>query len=82
VATYIHRTVTTTREEWEVPAGPSGGFCAGDMYRAFSAADRAYREEYGIHTDAPLSDDALWVAGQEDGSVVISFQARPNHNHT
>ncbi|MEE2040114.1 hypothetical protein Q8791_23125 [Nocardiopsis sp. CT-R113] len=76
MATHTHRTVTTTRHEWEVPANPAGNSQIGDFCRAFDAAATQYRREHGIHADDPLSDDALQVTGQEDGAVVISYEAR------
>ncbi|WP_160051195.1 hypothetical protein [Nocardiopsis sp. FR26] len=75
MAAYTHRTVHTITEEWEVPAGPSG-VPIGEFSRALTAASRVYRDTHGLDHYTALPDDALWVAGREDGSVVISFQAR------
>lgn len=74
MATHTHRTVTTTRQEWHIPANQHGHLHIGEFSRAYSAAAVAHRRDLGLVPDDPLSDDALQVTGQEDGSVVISYE--------
>lgn len=76
MAIHTHRTVTTTRQEWLVPANPRGHIQIGDFSRAYDAAMAGYRAETGTDPHTFPADDALQVAGQEDGSVVISFESR------
>ena len=70
--TWTWRTVTGTRREWEVPTAEPWGACLGDIRSAILAASMAYREQYGLEKDAPLSDDAMRFKVTDD-AIVISF---------
>ncbi|WP_329131435.1 hypothetical protein OG552_10200 [Streptomyces sp. NBC_01476] len=72
MATYEHRKVTSVRHEWIVPATEPWGAAHAEIGKAWSAADRAYRETHGLDKDTPLSDDAIWFHVTDD-AVVIRF---------
>lgn len=68
----LHRTITVTRHEWEVPAGPSG-VSGGEVCAAIDQAAVCYRTAHGLSELAALPDDALWITAG-DLSVAISFE--------
>lgn len=70
--TWSSRTITSTRHEWEVPAAEPWGAAAAEVGKAWSAADRAYREVHGLPAEGALSDDALRFRVRDD-AIVISF---------
>lgn len=72
MATFTSRTVTITRREFLVPAGPFGAPAA-EINKAWAAADQEYRKEHGVPQDQPLSDDAI-VFRPGDDEIVISFE--------
>ena len=72
MATWSHRTVTSTRQEWEVPATRPWGACLGDIQSAILAASNAYREAHGLPEDHQLWDDALRLH-VTDEAILISF---------
>jgi len=72
MAAWSHRTVTSTREEWEVPAAAPWGACLGDIQSALLAASNAYRAAHGLPEDHQLWDDVLRLHVTDD-SIVISF---------
>lgn len=71
MATYTSRTVTSTRREWIVPAGPYGA-TLGDIAAAMNAATEDYRHYHLVGDQAPISDDALRFHVTDD-EIVISF---------
>lgn len=72
MATFSHRRVTTTRHEWRVPAAEPWGAAAGEIGKAWAAAEAEYRHLNNIPQDAPLSDDSMWFHVADD-EVVITF---------
>jgi hypothetical protein len=72
MASYSRRTLTVTREEFTVPAGPHGAPAA-EIAKAWNAAERMYRNAHGLAEDAALADNAL-VFRPGDDEIVISFE--------
>ena len=72
MATWSHRTVTSTRKEWTVPAEQPWGAVLGDIQGAILAAAHAYREAHGLPKEQQLWDDALRFHVTDD-AIVISF---------
>jgi hypothetical protein len=74
MATFSHRTVTSTRHEWRVPAAEPWGAAAEEISKAWGAATTTYRDINNLPADAVLSGNALTfhVADDED-EIVISF---------
>lgn len=72
MATWSHRTVTSTREEWTVPAAEPWGAFLGDVYSAIATASNAFRQQRGLPQDRALPDDALRFKVGDD-AIVISF---------
>jgi hypothetical protein len=72
VATYSHRTITSTRREWIIPTTYLRGACLGDMEAAIGAAAQDYRHYFNLSDAVALPDDALMFT-TTDESIVISF---------
>lgn len=72
MATFSHRTVTSTRHEWRVPAVEPWGAAAGEIGKAWTAAAVQYRRLHGLPEDAALSDDSMWFKVGDD-EIVIAF---------
>lgn len=72
MATFEHRTITSTRHEWSVPAAEPWGAAAGEIGKAWGAAESAYRQAHNVPENAALPDDALWFHVTDD-AVVIAF---------
>jgi hypothetical protein len=72
MATWSHRTVTSTREEWQVPAAQPWGACVGDVYSAIAVASTVYRKQRNLPQDYALPDDALRFHVTDD-AIRISF---------
>jgi hypothetical protein len=72
MASYSRRTISVTREEFTVPVGPHGAPAA-EIAKAWSAAERMYRNSRGLAEDAALADNAI-VFRPGDDEIVISFE--------
>lgn len=75
MATFSRRTITIVRQEFTIPAAPPHGAAAAEVGKAWSVAEREYRQTYGVPDDAALPDDALAFRPGDD-EIVISFETR------
>lgn len=73
MATYTSETVTRTIRRWIVPAAEPWGADAAEVGKAWTVAERAYREHHGIPKEQPLHDDALRFHVRDE-AIVISFE--------
>ncbi|MFI1535505.1 hypothetical protein [Streptomyces anandii] len=71
--TYTERAVTVTRREWAVPVDPAFGANHVAVSKAWSGANRAYREDHLLAPEAGLPDNAIafWPG---DTEIVISYE--------
>lgn len=72
MAMFSHRTITTVRHEWSVPATEPWGAPADEVGKAWTAAAAAYREAHNIPEDTPIAGNALTVHVADD-AIVIRF---------
>ncbi|MFD3638252.1 hypothetical protein [Streptomyces griseus] len=72
MADYTTETVTTTVHRWIVPAAQPWGAPTGEVGKAWSAAQDAYRSAHAVPVGTALPDDALRFY-PEDDAIVISF---------
>ncbi|MFC9268990.1 hypothetical protein ACFTXJ_14605 [Streptomyces zhihengii] len=72
MATYSSRIVTSARHEWTVPAAEPFGAAAAEIAKAWTAADRAYREVHGLPLEGALPDNAISFQPGDD-EIVLSF---------
>ncbi len=68
------RVTVTRRVEFPVQTSGTWGATGASLMKAFSIADREYRQLTNVHTDGtPLADDVLRVT-PGDGEVVVFFE--------
>lgn len=72
MAEYTSETVTRTLHRWIIPASEPWGAASAEVGKAWSAAQAAYRERYGIPVGKVLPDDALRFHVRDE-AVVIEF---------
>jgi hypothetical protein len=72
VADFTSETVTRTIRRWIVPASEPWGAAAAEIGKAWTVAELAYREHFGIPEDRPLHDDALRFHVRDE-EIVIEF---------
>ncbi|HEY9413734.1 MAG TPA: hypothetical protein VIQ30_03165 [Pseudonocardia sp.] len=72
MTTWSSRTITSTRYEWEVPAGEPWGAALADLESAITVAARRYRQVHGVDELVTLPGDALRFHVTDD-AIVISF---------
>lgn len=70
---FTERTIIVTRSEFAVPVDAAYGASHVAISKGWRAADRAYREDHGLPTDASLPDNAIafWPG---DTEIVISYE--------
>ncbi len=68
MATYSSREVVTRRVEYFVPSPAAGA----EVWKAWEAAESAYRVGHGLSSRAVLADDALTFTAWDD-EIRISF---------
>ncbi|MFF9205120.1 hypothetical protein ACF1AE_25530 [Streptomyces sp. NPDC014986] len=72
MADYTSETVIRTIRRWVVPATEPWGAASDEIGKAWTAAQVAYREEYGIPVGTALPGDALWFHVRDE-EIVIEF---------
>lgn len=72
MATYTTEIVTSTVHRWIVPAAEPWGAAAGEITKAWAAAETAYRKYHGIDPGQALYDDALRFRVGDD-EIIIEF---------
>lgn len=73
MATFTTETVTRTIRRWIVPAAEPWGSAAEEIAKAWTVAERAYREHHGLPDEEPLHGDALRFRVRDE-EIVISFE--------
>lgn len=79
MADFTSETVTRTVRRWIVPAAEPWGAAAAEIGKAWTVAENAYREHFGIPEDQPLHDDALRFHVADD-QIVIEFTTEAHAN--
>lgn len=59
MATHTHYTLTTVKKIFEIPAEGPYGAAAAEVVKAWTAAEREYRQAHGLADDAVLHDNAI-----------------------
>lgn len=72
MAIFDAREYTTRTYEWAVP----NGCPAGEVDKAWRAADVKYRQVHGLPQDAPMLDDGWLRVYAVDDEVVLRFEVR------
>lgn len=75
MATFTRRTITTVRQEFVVPADQAYGATSAEIGKAWSVAEREYRQHHGLREEEQLTDDAITFRPGDD-EVVLSFETR------
>lgn len=75
MSSYTQRTITTVRTEFCVPAPPPFGANSAEMGKAWTAADRAYRQANSLPAEVSLPDNAITFRPGDD-EVILSFETR------
>lgn len=73
MADFTSETITRTIRRWIVPAAEPWGATSEEIGKAWTAAQVAYREAYGVPVGKALPGDALRFHVRDD-AVVIEFQ--------
>lgn len=72
MADYTSETITRTIRRWIIPAAEPWGAPAAEIGKAWTVAERAYREHHGIPAEQPLHDDALRFHVRDE-EIVIEY---------
>jgi hypothetical protein len=73
VAEYTEDTTTLRIRRWRVPAPEPYGAAAAEIGKAWSVAERAYRQHHGIKENASVADNAL-TFHNGDEEIIIEFR--------